>query len=78
MKDTLKQYLLKKIHEKEEERRICHQVPSDAVPGEDIRYSVNKDLDMAMSELIEDGLVHRGQTLNGYYYRLTPENALEE
>lgn len=77
MKNTLKKYLLQKLQAMEEVRCEAHKMPADVIPGEDLRNSVLKDLDEAMDELVTDGLVHKGNTINGLYYKLEPENALE-
>ena len=76
MKEQLKQYLLKKLRDMEEARQREHKAPT-LILAQALRYSVSEDLAEAMAELVEQGVVEHGRTLNDQYFRLNPENALE-
>ena len=78
MKDMLKRYLLQKLRELEEGRQAAHRVPADVIPGEELRGRVMRELDLALGELVAEGLIHKGDTLNGLYYKLDPEGAIDE
>ena len=77
MKEQIKQYLLKKLREMEEARQRANRVPN-VILASALRYSVMEDMAEAMEELVAQGIVENGNTLNDQYFRLNPENALEE
>ncbi len=76
MKEQIKQYLLKKLRDMEEARQKAGRVPNVILTSA-FRYSVMEDLSEAMEELVAQGLVESGRTLNEHYFKLNPENATE-
>lgn len=76
MKEQIKQYLLKKLRDMEEARQKAGRVPN-VILASALRYSVMEDLSEAMEELVAQGLVESGRTLNEHYFKLNPENATE-
>lgn len=76
MKEQLKQYLLKKLRDMEEARQRAGRVPN-VILASALRYSVMEDMAEAMEELVAQGIVENGKTLNDEYFRLNPENATE-
>lgn len=76
MKEQIKQYLLKKLRDMEEARQKAGRVPN-VILASALRYSVMEDMAEAMEELVTQGIVEQGRTLNEQYFRLTPENATE-
>lgn len=77
MKEQIKQYLLKKLRDMEEARQRANRVPN-VILASALRYSVMEDMAEAMEELVAQGIVETGKTLNDQYLRLNPENATEE
>ncbi len=73
MKEQIKQYLLKKLREMEEARQRANRVPN-VILASALRYSVMEDMAEAMEELVAQGIVETGKTLNEQYFRLNPEN----
>lgn len=76
MKEQIKQYLLKKLRDMEEARQKAGRAPNVILTSA-FRYSVMEDLSEAMDELVAQGLVESGRTLNEHYFKLNPENATE-
>ena len=76
MKEQIKQYLLKKLRDMEEARQRAGRVPNVILTSA-FRYSVMEDIGEAMEELVAQGLVESGRTLNEHYFKLNPENATE-
>ena len=76
MKEQIKQYLLKKLRDMEEARQKAGRAPNVILTSA-FRYSVMEDLSEAMEELVAQGLVESGRTLNEHYFKLNPENATE-
>ncbi len=76
MKEQIKQYLLKKLRDMEEARQKAGRVPNVILTSA-FRYSVMEDMAEAMEELVAQGIVETGKTLNDQYFRLNPENATE-
>ena len=76
MKEQIKQYLLKKLRDMEEARQRANRV-SNVILASALRYSVMEDMAEAMEELVTQGIVEQGRTLNDQYFRLNPENATE-
>ena len=76
MKEQIKQYLLKKLRDMEEARQRANRV-SNVILASALRYSVMEDMAEAMEELVTQGIVEQGRTLNDQSFRLNPENATE-
>ncbi|MBQ1408488.1 MAG: hypothetical protein IIY87_01885 [Bacteroidales bacterium] len=76
MKEQIMQYLLKKLRDMEEARQKAGREPNVILTSA-FRYSVMEDLSEAMEELVAQGLVESGRTLNEHYFKLNPENATE-
>lgn len=76
MKEQIMQYLLKKLRDMEEARQKAGRAPNVILTSA-FRYSVMEDLSEAMEELVAQGLVESGRTLNEHYFKLNPENATE-
>lgn len=76
MKEQIKQYLLKKLRDMEEARQRANRAPN-VILASALRYSVMEDMAEAMEELVTQGIVEQGRTLNDQYFRLNPENATE-
>lgn len=69
MKDTLKQYLKTKLQGLQTEKEQGNRFPVHAT-GRELAERVVKDMNDAMDDLVNEGTVTMGRTLNDNYYQL--------
>lgn len=76
MGEQLKQYILKKLHEVESEKHQGNRFPVH-VTGRELAERVMIDMNAAMDDLVQEGTVTMGRTLNDNWYQLNPENVID-
>ena len=69
MRETLKQYLKTKLQGLEDEKKLGNRFPVYAT-GRELAERVVRDMNDAMDDLVNEGTVTMGRTLNDNYYQL--------